>query len=183
VRAIVSKGWAHLGGEPPPPNIFLIGDTPHDWLFPRCRAICHHGGAGTTAAGLRAGLPTVVVPTFGDQFFWGEVVANAGAGPAPIPIDRLDSTALAEAFAICDKPETRERARTLGARIRETDGVELVVQSVYRQLRTTRSVDWSARPARGVVGELGELMADAAKAVHAGLEELVPGLGSRVSND
>ena len=70
-RAIVSEGWAHLGGERPPSNVFLIGDCPHDWLFARCRAVCHHGGAGTTAAGLRAGLPTVVVPSFGDQFFWG----------------------------------------------------------------------------------------------------------------
>jgi sterol 3beta-glucosyltransferase len=189
VRAIVSEGWAHLGGETPPPNVFLIGDTPHDWLFPRCRAVCHHGGAGTTATGLRAGLPTVVVPSFGDQFFWGQVVANAGAGPEPIPIDRLDSTALAKAFAICDRPQTREHARAVGARIRETDGVELVVQSVYRQLPTdairrsndadapgTRPafhVDWSARPDRGVVGELGELMTDAAKALKAGLNKLV----------
>src|SRR5262249_11425584 len=186
-RAVVSKGWAHLGGEAPPPNVFLIGDTPHDWLFPRCRAVCHHGGAGTTAAGLRAGLPTVVVPSFGDQFFWGQVVADTGAGPQPIPIDHLDSTALAEAFAACGQPQIREQARVLGVQLRETDGAELVVQSVYRQLptETTRSsndadgprpafyVDWSARPDRGVVGEMGELMRDAAKALQAGLGELV----------
>jgi sterol 3beta-glucosyltransferase len=188
-RAIVADGWAHLGGETLPPNVFLIGDCPHDWLFARCRAVCHHGGAGTTAAGLRAGLPTVVVPSFGDQFFWGQVVANAGAGPEPIPIDRLDSAALADAFAMCRRPEMREHARALGARLRETDGVELVVQSVYRQLPTETAmgqafyVDWSARPATGVVGELGELMADAATALQAGLEELVPALGSRASDD
>jgi sterol 3beta-glucosyltransferase len=182
VRAILSGGWAHLGGETPPPNVFLIGDTPHDWLFARCRAVCHHGGAGTTAAGLRAGLPTVVVPSFGDQFFWGQVVAGAGAGPEPIPIDRLDSAALAQAFSMCRQPQMREHARALGATLREADGVELVLQSVYRQLPTTRSVDWSARPDTGVVGELGELMSDAAKALQAGLEELVPGLGSHASD-
>src|SRR4029453_11965166 len=133
-RGIVSEGWAHLGSETVPPNVFLIGDCPPDWLFPRCRAVCHHGGAGTTAAGLRAGLPTVVVPSFGDQFFWGQRVANAGAGPEPIPTARLDSAALAEAFEMCRRPQMRERAHALGARLRETAGVELVVQSVYRQL-------------------------------------------------
>ncbi len=133
-RGIVSDGWAHLGGEAPPPNVFLIGDAPHDWLFARCRAVCHHGGAGTTAAGLRAGLPTVVVPFFGDQFFWGRVIADAGAGPEPIPIERLDSNALAEAFEICRRASVRERAAALGTAVRETDGVELVVRSVYRHL-------------------------------------------------
>ena len=133
-RGIVSDGWAHLGSEAPPPNVFLIGDAPHDWLFARCRAVCHHGGAGTTAAGLRAGLPTVVVPFFGDQFFWGRVVADAGAGPEPIPIDRLASDTLAEAFEICRRGEVRERAAALGIAVRETDGVELAVRSVYRHL-------------------------------------------------
>jgi sterol 3beta-glucosyltransferase len=133
-RGIVSDGWAHLGGEAPPPNVFLIGDAPHDWLFARCRAVCHHGGAGTTAAGLRAGLPTVVVPFFGDQFFWGRVIADAGAGPEPIPIARLDSDALAAAFETCRRASVRERAAALGTAVRETDGVELAVRSVYRHL-------------------------------------------------
>jgi UDP:flavonoid glycosyltransferase YjiC (YdhE family) len=70
-RGIVSRGWAHLGNAARSPNVYVIDDVPHDWLFARCRAVCHHGGAGTTSAGLRAGLPTVVVPFFGDQFFWG----------------------------------------------------------------------------------------------------------------
>jgi UDP:flavonoid glycosyltransferase YjiC (YdhE family) len=133
-RGIVSDGWAHLAGEAPPPNVFLIGDTPHDWLFARCRAVCHHGGAGTTAAGLRAGLPTVVVPFFGDQFFWGRVIADAGAGPEPIPIDRLNSDTLAEAFEICRRAAVRERAAALGTVVRETDGAALAVRSVYRHL-------------------------------------------------
>ena len=133
-RGVVSAGWAQLGGGPPPPNVFVIGDTPHDWLFPRCRAVCHHGGAGTTSAGLRAGLPTVVVPSFGDQFFWGRMVADAGAGPDPIPITRLDTAALTAAFDACRRPQIRARAEALGARLREVDGAELAVQSVYRWL-------------------------------------------------
>ncbi len=133
-RGIVSEGWAHLGGDTPPPNVYVIGDCPHDWLFARCRAVCHHGGAGTTAAGLRAGLPTVVVPFFGDQFFWGRIVADAGAGPEPIPIRRLDSETLMAAFDACRRPQVHERASELGARLRATDGVELAVQSVERHL-------------------------------------------------
>jgi UDP:flavonoid glycosyltransferase YjiC (YdhE family) len=216
-RGIVSDGWAHLAGEAPPPNVFLIGDAPHDWLFARCRAVCHHGGAGTTAAGLRAGLPTVVVPFFGDQFFWGRVIADAGAGPEPIPIHRLDSDILAAAFEICRSAQVRERAAALGTAVRETDGVELVVRSVYRHLpvramccaidpghlatvycdtcgqrlcpdcaRTVHSghvlhpygyVDWSVRPGRGLTEELGELIGDAARALRAGLEEIMPKMG------
>jgi sterol 3beta-glucosyltransferase len=133
-RGIVAEGWAHLGGGPLPPNVYVIGDCPHDWLFPRCRAVCHHGGAGTTAAGLRAGLPTVVVPFFGDQFFWGRIVADAGAGPGPIPIRRLNSESLTAAFDACRRPQIRERARELSARLRATDGVELTLQSIERHL-------------------------------------------------
>jgi sterol 3beta-glucosyltransferase len=133
-RGIVAEGWAHLGGGAVPPNVYLIGDCPHDWLFPRCRAVCHHGGAGTTSAGLRAGLPTIVVPFFGDQFFWGRIVAKAGAGPEPIPIRRLDTQSLTAAFDACRRPQIRERASELGARLRATDGVELSVQSIERHL-------------------------------------------------
>ncbi len=216
-RGIVSDGWAHLGGEAPPSNVFLIGDAPHDWLFARCRAVCHHGGAGTTAAGLRAGLPTVVVPFFGDQFFWGRVIADAGAGPEPIPIHRLDSDTLAEAFEICRRAQVRERAAALGTAVRETDGVELVVRSVYRHLpahamccasdpdhlatvycdtcdqrlcpdcsRALHSghavhpygyVDWSVRPGRRLTEGMGELIGDAARALKAGLEEIMPKMG------
>jgi hypothetical protein len=133
-RGIVAEGWAHLGGGALPPNVYLIGDCPHDWLFPRCRAVCHHGGAGTTSAGLRAGLPTIVVPFFGDQFFWGRIVAKAGAGPEPIPIRRLDTESLTAAFDACRRPQIRERASELGAHLRAADGVELAVQSIERHL-------------------------------------------------
>lgn len=214
-RGIVSAGWAHLGGETPPPNVYVIGDAPHDWLFAHCRAVCHHGGAGTTSAGLRAGLPTIVVPFFGDQFFWGRIVADAGAGPEPIPIRRLDRDNLTAAFDACRRPQIRERASELGARLRATDGVELVVQSIERhlplaamacsqdpdhlaslycdtcdlalceehtrrahsehQVHPYRYVDWGRGRAHGLVGELGELIGDAAQALQAGLAELVPG--------
>jgi UDP:flavonoid glycosyltransferase YjiC (YdhE family) len=217
-RGIVSHGWARLGDAAPPPNVYLIGDAPHDWLFPRCRAVCHHGGAGTTAAGLRAGLPTVVVPFFGDQFFWGQVIADAGAGPQPIPIDDLESEALAAALTFCARPEVREHAEALGEKVRAADGVALTAQSLYchlpveamvceagaehlaslycdtcrmrlcrdhanrdhagHQLCPYRFVDWGGRPERGLMEELGELIGDAAKALQAGFEEIMPNLFS-----
>jgi hypothetical protein len=130
----VSRGWGDLGAEAPPPHVRVIDDCPHDWLFPRCRIVCHHGGAGTTASGLRAGLPTVVVPFIGDQFFWGRVVAEAGAGPEPIPGGELTSERLAQAFVACLRPEMRARARRLGTKVRRRNGVELVLDSLYRHL-------------------------------------------------
>lgn len=132
VRAVVSRGWAEIGGDAPP-GVHVIGDVPHDWLFPRCRAVCHHGGAGTTAAGLRAGLPTVVVPFFGDQFFWGQVVSDAGAGRT-IPADDLTAEALAEAFTFCLGDEARVRAATLRDSVRAEDGVAMVVDAVHARL-------------------------------------------------
>ncbi len=136
-RGIVSKGWGGLGGDAPPPHVHLVGDCPHDWLFPRCAAVCHHGGAGTTATGLRAGRPTVVVPFFGDQPFWGQMVSRAGAGPAPIPSARLTSELLAEALRACARPEIQRRAAEIGASLRERDGADLAVRAFYHHLPTT----------------------------------------------
>ena len=73
VRAIVSKGWGGVGAGEVPDDVYLIGNCPHDWLFQRVSCVVHHGGAGTTAAGIALGKPTVVVPFFGDQPFWGQV--------------------------------------------------------------------------------------------------------------
>jgi len=78
VRAVVASGWAGLGEAKLPDSIHLVGDVPHSWLFPRTSAVVHHGGAGTTAAGLRAGVPSIIVPFHGDQPFWGRLVHERG---------------------------------------------------------------------------------------------------------
>ncbi|KAL1897370.1 hypothetical protein Sste5346_004106 [Sporothrix stenoceras] len=133
VRAIVSKGWGGLGGDDADKTkskdiFFLESDCPHEWLFPRMACVVHHGGAGTTAAGLRFGVPTVVVPFFGDQPFWGSLVAQAGAGPDPIPFSRLTSEQLATAIEQALKPETKTKAAALGDKIRDDkDGGGAVV--------------------------------------------------------
>lgn len=82
-----------------PDTVYMLENTPHDWLFPRVRAAVHHGGAGTTAIGLKCGKPTMIVPFFGDQPFWGAMVAKAGAGAdSAIPYKRLTAEALANGY-------------------------------------------------------------------------------------
>ncbi|HEY1012134.1 MAG TPA: glycosyltransferase, partial [Herpetosiphonaceae bacterium] len=96
-RGILAAGWGGLTLDDLPDNVHLISSIYHSWLFPRMRAVVHHGGAGTTAAGLRAGAPSVIVPFMGDQPFWGRRVADLGAGPAPIPRKQLTAERLAAA--------------------------------------------------------------------------------------
>ncbi|KAI0966464.1 hypothetical protein F4678DRAFT_449497 [Xylaria arbuscula] len=136
VRALVSKGWGGLGADSIgiPEGVFMLGNVPHDWLFKKVSAVCHHGGAGTTAAGIQAGKPTIVVPFFGDQPFWGAMVARAGAGPDPIPYKKLTAEGLAEAIRIAVKAETQEKAKELGQRIREEQGSDIGAQSFHKHL-------------------------------------------------
>lgn len=97
-------------------------------------AVCHHGGAGTTAAGLRAGKPTIIVPFFGDQFFWGSMVSKSGAGPPPIPGKRINVNDLVEAFKFVHEPATRAAAQELGVALQKENGCEAAVQSFHANL-------------------------------------------------
>lgn len=138
VRALVSKGWGGLGDEGNTPrNIYMLDNTPHDWLFPRVSAVVHHGGAGTTAIGLKSGRPTMIVPFFGDQPFWGAMVANAGAGAQqPIPYKHLSIDALAEGIKQCLRPEAKAAAEKIAAAIAaEGDGARNAVRSFHSHLR------------------------------------------------
>ena len=136
VRALVSKGWGNLGDHvDPPENIYMLGNTPHDWLFPRVSAVVHHGGAGSTAAGLKCGRPTLIVPFFGDQPFWGARVAKFGAGPEPIPYKILTADKLAEGIKACLQPEARAKAAEIAANIEaEGNGAANAVKSFHRSL-------------------------------------------------
>ena len=137
VRALVSKGWGGLGDEGnTPDNVYMLENTPHDWLFPRVSAVVHHGGAGTTAIGLKCGKPTMIVPFFGDQPFWGAMVAKAGAGAgSSIPYKRLTAENLAEGIRECLSPEAKEHAQEIARDIAaEGDGAENAVKSFHRSL-------------------------------------------------
>ncbi|EXJ82749.1 hypothetical protein A1O3_06564 [Capronia epimyces CBS 606.96] len=133
VRAIISKGWLGLGdGQPLPQDIFAVDDVPHTWLFRHVSAVIHHGGAGTTAAGLCAGKATVIVPFFGDQYFWGKVVHAAGAGPQPVEHVNLTADILARQIREVMDPRIQARAREIGAAIQHDRGCENSARSLHQ---------------------------------------------------
>jgi hypothetical protein len=134
VRAVISKGWSDLGGEVDEANIHFAGDCPHEWLFPRMAAVVHHGGAGTTACGLKNGIPTTIVPFFGDQPFWGHMCASAGVGPEPITPRDLTVERLAEAIRFCLTEEALVSAQAVGERMRHENGVKVAVESFHKHL-------------------------------------------------
>jgi sterol 3beta-glucosyltransferase len=114
-----------------PETVFQLDAIPHPWLFPRCAAVVHHGGMGTTAAGLRAGKPTLICPYFHDQPFWGSVVRDLGVGPSPLPQADLSVDRLAEALRqVTADDGMRQRAEALGAKIRAEDGVARAVERI-----------------------------------------------------
>ncbi|KAF4313659.1 Sterol 3-beta-glucosyltransferase [Botryosphaeria dothidea] len=129
VRALVSKGWGNMGGNTLPNNVFLLGNVPHDWLFPRVSAVVHHGGAGTTAIGIALGKPTVIVPFFGDQPWWANMVYRAGAGPEPCHFRNLTAEKLAQNITEALKPEMQVRAKELAAKIHGENGQEKAAQT------------------------------------------------------
>ncbi|KAM3493089.1 hypothetical protein MY3957_003686 [Beauveria namnaoensis] len=116
VRAIISKGWSDMPGSDSP-DIYWIADCPHEWLFQHVYAVVHHGGAGTTACGLRNGKPTIIVPFFGDQPFWGDMVARAGAGPKPIPHKEMTADILAQGIQYCLSDTAVAAAKLLASRM------------------------------------------------------------------
>ena len=117
------------------PDVCIIDPAPHGWLFPRMAAVVHHGGAGTTAEGLRAGRPTVVCPSFGDQPFWGRRIYELGAGPEPIPQRKLKVGRLSNAIrAVTTDDAVRRRAAKLGEKIRAEDSVARAVEVIDDRL-------------------------------------------------
>ena len=130
-RAVLLSGWGGLRSTDLPDTVLMVDSVPHAWLFQRVAAVVHHGGVGTTAAGLRAGVPSVIIPFFGDQPFWGQRVASLGVGPAPIPRRRLTADGLAQAIhtAVSDD-SILQRAAELGTTIRAEDGIRVAVEAI-----------------------------------------------------
>ncbi|RDB18077.1 Sterol 3-beta-glucosyltransferase [Hypsizygus marmoreus] len=142
VRAIISKGWSSRMHKPDlsvedaeggyPPQCYMLEKIPHDWLFPRIDAALHHGGAGTTGASLRAGIPTLIKPWFGDQFFWGCRVQKLGAG---LRVPSLRVSDIADALTkATTSVAMREKAAAVGAEIRGEDGVHTAIHTIYTYL-------------------------------------------------
>ncbi|TID26462.1 Glutathione reductase [Venturia nashicola] len=135
-RALVSKGWGGFGADELgiPEGVFMLGNVPHDWLFQHVSCVVHHGGAGTTAAGIAAGKPTFVVPFFGDQPFWGSMVNRAGAGPPPVPYKDLTAESLAAGILECIKPSSQEKAKVMALKISKEKGTDAGAQSFHQML-------------------------------------------------
>ncbi|KAM7496198.1 hypothetical protein LguiA_020612 [Lonicera macranthoides] len=134
-RGIINKGWGGLGNLAEPKDfVFPMDNCPHDWLFLQCAAVVHHGGAGTTAAGLKAACPTTIVPFFGDQPFWGDRVHARGVGPAPIPVDEFSLQKLVDAIKFMLQPEVKERAVQLAKDMENEDGVTGAVRAFFKHL-------------------------------------------------
>jgi sterol 3beta-glucosyltransferase len=125
VRAILAQGWGGIepGDSTQSESVMFIEAAPHRWLFPQVNAVVHHGGCGTTAAGLLAGKPSIICPFFGDQPFWGRHVARLGAGPSPIPQKKLTAESLCRAIdTVINDAVMRENAAALGRRLRKENG-------------------------------------------------------------
>ena len=139
-RVLISKGWGGLGADKLriPDSVFMLSNVPHNWLFKHVSCVVHYGGAGTTAAGITPGRPTLFVPFFGDQPFWGAMVALAGAGPDPIPHKQLTADKLADAINFCLKPESLERAQELASKIAAERGSDMGAQSFHQYLKADR---------------------------------------------
>ena len=136
VRGIIATGWGGLNATNLPETIFKIDKVPHEWLFPRVSPVVHHGGAGTTAAGLHAGKPTIICPFIIDQPYWGERVYNLGVGSKPIPQKKLTAEKLAEAILeVTTNQVIRQNAENLGKKIRQEEGIKnaiAIIENVAR---------------------------------------------------
>jgi UDP:flavonoid glycosyltransferase YjiC (YdhE family) len=137
-RGVLLGGWAGIGKERSlPEHVFSVESIPHSWLFPRMTAVVHHGGAGTTGAGLRSGVPSILTPLLADQPSWARQVHALGVGPAPLPFQTLTAERLAEAIReAMTNHVMRQRAAELSRRIQREDGLgrtsELFLQYLDR---------------------------------------------------
>ena len=154
-RALVSKGWGGVGADELgiPDGVFMLGNVPHDWLFKHVSCVVHHGGAGTTAAGIALSKPTIIVPFFGDQPFWGAMIAKAGAGPEPIPHKQLTADKLAQAIEMALKPSTLDRAQELGSKIISEKGTDVGAKS-FHDAMDIDSLRCSLAPSRTALWEV-----------------------------
>ena len=146
VRAIIGRGWGGgaLDAALSNPNVYVADYIPHDWLFSRVSAVVHHGGAGTTAAGVLACKPTLVVPFGGDQPFWGQRIYDLGIGPKPIKRENLTVEKLADALIkLTHTPRFNVAVSEIGERMKYENGTLLAADIVEREIN-----DWIAEDKR-----------------------------------
>jgi sterol 3beta-glucosyltransferase len=139
-RAVVARGWGGIDPRDLPDTIFSIEKAPHDRLFRYVSAVVHHGGAGTTSAGLHLGRPTFVVPQAMDQPYWGRRVYELGCGPKPIRLRKLTAETLAQSLADLSSNESyRRNAAELAEKLRSEDGVDRAIKVIERVMANFRA--------------------------------------------
>lgn len=130
-RAVLLSGWSGLGQIDLPDTVYRLDYAPHSWLFPRVQAVVHHAGAGTTAAALRAGIPSVSIPHSGDQPFWARRLYQLGAGTTPLPRYRLHAANLADRIIkALEDEQMRRRAEELGKKIRDENSAKKTISAL-----------------------------------------------------
>lgn len=134
-RTLLFPGWAGVPDGPLPANVFVVGPTPHEALFPRCAMVIHHGGSGTTHSACRAGVPSVVMPLAADQFFWAARLQALGVAPAPLSQKRLDHDTLVKAIAFAECSDVRARASLLARAMTSEHGVQTAVSLIENVLK------------------------------------------------
>ncbi len=128
-RGIILLGWGDVI-QRSSDDLLYLESIPHDWLLPKCKMLIHHGGAGTTSAGLRAGIPQVIVPFTADQPFWGNRVHAIGVAPKPVLVKNLSVERLASAIAEAELNAVLKRAQATGQRMRSEDGVGQAIRVI-----------------------------------------------------
>jgi len=135
VRAVIASGWSKEKKPVNTDQILYVDFVPHDWLFGHVSAAVHHGGAGTTASSLRAGLPTLIIPFGGDQPFWGMQVHKAECGPVPVPRDGMTVDQLAEALRdLTQNPVYRQKAAAMGEGMRRENGLKTAADIIEKEI-------------------------------------------------
>ncbi|UCD00006.1 MAG: glycosyltransferase family 1 protein [Phycisphaerales bacterium] len=135
-RGLLAKGWGGVSKTSLPDDMFIIESAPHDWLFPQVAAVVHHCGAGTTAAGLRAGVPTIPVPHFADQPFWAKQLFDLGVAPKAILHEELNVDNLSQAIdAAVNQADIKGNSAALGQKIRSEDGIGNAVSLIDDYLK------------------------------------------------
>jgi sterol 3beta-glucosyltransferase len=134
-RALFNAGWTGIDAGALPANFHPVGNVPHDWLFPRMSLVVHHGGSGTTHSACRAGVPSVIVPFAGDQFFWAARLRETGIARHRLAGKSLTGRQLGEALAYAQTDAARDNAKRLGERMRGEDGTSTAVALIERIVR------------------------------------------------
>lgn len=140
-RAIIQRGWSGLGSTTLPDNVIQVGDLPHEWLFPHVSAVVHHGGDGTAAAALRAGVPSVVIPSSHTQPFWASKLRTLGAATEPIPRSQLTTARLSTAIHdVVNDNSMSDAAKSIAAKISQENGIQRAVEAIeaYTQFQPTQ---------------------------------------------